>query len=229
MTKMMLVLMITSGCSLALMENVQRNYSPKDGAPRCTNSAALPITDGLLASSSILGGLLYYSASEPLDDLSGDTSGAREKYLIAEVVLGAVYLVSAISGAGAISDCNRARGEYAAAREGGERDRSADIKAAAEMAEASLVAPKPAVPADNPRGYFCATSPSGGLCTRQKADCARARDAAVGAVPDLAECALVETAWCFDAAGIERCWPSTDGCAVGRERAGAANECVERR
>lgn len=73
-----------------------------------------------------------------------------------------------------------------------------------------------------PRGHFCSTSPSSptaGICTRQKPDCARARDAALGAVPDLTECTLVETAWCFTFEKNERCFPGEDSCSVAQERA----------
>lgn len=88
--------------------------------------------------------------------------------------------------------------------------------------------PAAAEPA-RPRGFYCAsspTTPAAGLCTRDKADCARAREAAAGVVADLAECALTETAHCFDAKpGDERCVPSAEACAAQRERLGGSGEC----
>lgn len=76
-----------------------------------------------------------------------------------------------------------------------------------------------------PRGHFCASSTNTGFCARERADCVTARDAAIAAIPDIGECALVETAHCFDSAGRERCFPTTEICAA---RAGAM-ECHERK
>ena len=92
----------------------------------------------------------------------------------------------------------------------------------------------PAAPAPaTPRGFFCsssATSPSAGFCTREKADCQRARDAAIVAVTDLDECRLVEAAFCHVAGGTERCAPTMETCA---ERAKSAPNvtaaCEERK
>lgn len=90
--------------------------------------------------------------------------------------------------------------------------------------------PTPAVaePA-RPRGFFCASSeatPSASICTRDKTDCTRAREAAAAVVADLGECALVESARCFEVeAGEERCAPTADGCASQRERAGVEDDC----
>lgn len=69
--------------------------------------------------------------------------------------------------------------------------------------------------ASTPRGYFCATSTSASTvdyCVREKAECQRVRDALVGAIVDLGECRLVETAFCFDAGDVERCSPTAEGC-----------------
>jgi hypothetical protein len=92
---------------------------------------------------------------------------------------------------------------------------------AAAIKTATVSAP---APADTKlRGFFCAAAPTTGFCSREKADCGTARDAAVAAVPDLSECALVENAFCFD--GEKRCFPTAEICAA---RAGAA-KCEERR
>lgn len=92
-------------------------------------------------------------------------------------------------------------------------------------ATAKKTAPVERPPAATARGYFCATSATAGLCAREKRDCLVARDAAVAAVPDLGSCALVEAAFCFDAGGRERCFPTAEQCAT---RANGA-ECGERK
>lgn len=86
-----------------------------------------------------------------------------------------------------------------------------------------------------PRGYFCATSPTDNkidFCTREKADCQRAREVLVGAIADLGECRLVEVAFCFDVdeSGLERCAPTAEAC---HDRllsaASSTSSCGERR
>lgn len=79
-------------------------------------------------------------------------------------------------------------------------------------------APTSTAPA--PRGFYCAAAGDAGLCTREKADCERARDAVAGAV-ELEPCRIAEAAWC---AG-ERCAPTQGAC----ERFGAGAACEERR
>jgi len=86
-------------------------------------------------------------------------------------------------------------------------------------------------PAPAPRGFFCSNSaatPAAGFCTREKADCQRARDAAIAAVADLDECRLTEMAYCFTAGGTERCAPTAAGCADRALAVGAATPCDER-
>lgn len=89
---------------------------------------------------------------------------------------------------------------------------------------------EPAAPA--PRGFYCSSStatPTAGFCAREKSDCQRARDAALGVVADLEECRLVETAFCFVSDGNERCAPTPSACA---DRASSASSvtatCDER-
>jgi hypothetical protein len=81
--------------------------------------------------------------------------------------------------------------------------------------------------APTPRGFFCSSSqarPDVGLCTRQKADCASARELAAAGVPDLTDCQLLETAWCTDTT----CGPSAVTCEGARARKGSnAAPCTE--
>lgn len=78
-----------------------------------------------------------------------------------------------------------------------------------------------------PRGFFCTSAAAVNLCVRDKAECARARESMLGAVPDLAACAIVESAWCTG----DRCATTADGCEAIRARLagtdGAAKDCVE--
>ncbi len=92
------------------------------------------------------------------------------------------------------------------------------------------VAPVPTVAAVQPRGFYCASSPSAaaaGICARAKVDCVRARDAALALIADMTECTLVETAQCFSVDGTERCAPSFEACQAQRQRAGATDDCGE--
>jgi hypothetical protein len=89
----------------------------------------------------------------------------------------------------------------------------------------------PASPA--PRGFHCASSaarPAAGFCTRETADCQRARDAALASVTDLGECQIVEAAFCYAAPSGERCAPTMEACA---EQAGSVpggtGACEERK
>jgi hypothetical protein len=76
-------------------------------------------------------------------------------------------------------------------------------------------------PAPTPRGHFCASNATSAVCAREKRDCETGRNAALGAVPDLAECTLVETVYCVS----EQCLPALDMC---QARAAGA-ECEERK
>jgi hypothetical protein len=112
------------------------------------------------------------------------------------------------------------------------------------LATACATAPKSAPESDvfvcgmvwtpPPRGFFCSTSettPAAGFCTREKADCQRARDASLAAIPDLAECQVGEpTAFCFTTDdGEERCAPTMTGCVPEVTARGITPVCDERR
>lgn len=108
-----------------------------------------------------------------------------------------------------------------------ERWKGPPLRAAQKPKPEEVAPQRPATPAP-PRGYFCASSPSAarsGFCMREKSDCESTRDVALDGTPDLAPCALVEAAHCFDANGRERCFPTADTCT---ERSGST-KCDERK
>jgi len=99
---------------------------------------------------------------------------------------------------------------------------------------AAPAGPAPATPAPAPpRGFFCsisASKPTAGFCTREKAACQHARDAAPAEVADLGECGLVETAFCYTTGGSERCAPTMEACAErASSAAGVTAACAERK
>jgi hypothetical protein len=88
------------------------------------------------------------------------------------------------------------------------------------------------------RGFYCARSPSDAkvsICAREQADCERGRGAIAAAAVDIDACALVESAWCFDAGSgraDERCGVTSDACTAQRDAAtgsAAPSECAEMR
>ena len=88
----------------------------------------------------------------------------------------------------------------------------AQAAAEEEMAE-QQAAPEPEIelPPPPPVGFFCARSTSAAdisLCTRDRASCTAARDAATLGVTDLEVCRAAEAAWCF--AG--RCYANQASC-----------------
>jgi hypothetical protein len=112
----------------------------------------------------------------------------------------------------------------AAVTHGPEIDKRRAAKAARAAGSASA--------ADTPRGWYCVSSPSRpevGACAREKPSCETGRDAAIGAVPDVTSCTLVEVAQCFSAGGRVRCAPTSEACAAQLERAAdPAAKCEER-
>lgn len=109
--------------------------------------------------------------------------------------------------------------------------------AAAPARVAEVKAPPPPTPAPPsapapPRGFFCSSSaatPAAGFCTREKSGCQQARDAAIVAVTDLAECQLVEAAFCFTAEGGDRCAPTAAVCASRASSASGVTAPCDRR
>lgn len=84
----------------------------------------------------------------------------------------------------------------------------------------------PAVVKAEPRGFFCASSPSNadvGACARSKAACETTHAALAAAVPDLAACTLRESAWCVG----DHCAVTEAGCAAQIKAAGVVDDCSE--
>ena len=96
---------------------------------------------------------------------------------------------------------------------------------------------KAPAPKLEPRGFYCTASSAttAGSCARAKADCERARDILASAADDLSACTLVETAQCFAASSMQRCFPSAESCASAQakvsesSKAGVSGTCSETR
>lgn len=220
----MTVVLAMSGCSLGIAKLPDR----WDGSaePECSDSIGLVVLDAIVGGLSL--GVLAAAVNRedtPLVVVSGTGT--------------LTFGIASLIGENRVRECKEAK---AAWRIGGaighasKRDETSVEQLARDeridrakrerlQREAAVVRTPPPVPPPSqppPRGHFCATSagtPNAGLCAREKSDCQRARDAVLAAVADMTECALVETAWCFDAGpGDERCVPTTEGCAAARAR-----------
>lgn len=80
-------------------------------------------------------------------------------------------------------------------------------------------------PVAEPRGFFCASSPSNiesGFCHRDKSECEMTRDLSLAGIPDLSACGLVEMAWCLD----KLCFPTQEACRA-RSRLSPDGKCAE--
>jgi hypothetical protein len=184
------VTMSEAGCSLT-MKTVPKDWDGRT-EPDCTDSMAPILTDAAI------GGF-----GAPI--VAGAALAAEQpEVALAALLLTVPFAISAYIGQGRKRECSRERGQW---------------RIRQERAMAPSSAPPPAPPGFQPvpvlRGFFCASSaasPAAGFCVREKADCQRARDAAIVAVADLDECRLVETAFCHVAGGLERCAPTMDIC-----------------
>jgi len=76
--------------------------------------------------------------------------------------------------------------------------------------------------------FYCASSPTehrASMCSRDKADCDRARGVAIAVIEDLAACAPTDAAICFDdPATGQRCAATLEACIAQRDAAMAAPE-----
>lgn len=205
----------TAGCSLG-MKKLPKEW---DGTtePVCSSTYLAPTGDGLLAAVGLGVGA---AAIEQEDSLVA----------LPAILVGVVFGVVAIAGVQTANDCKEAKAEW---RIGGAIGR-ASVANTGGPAPAATPPPAPVpppAPATSPRGFYCASSSAAvaaGLCARDKADCKRARDAALAVITDITECALVETAHCFEPTpGDARCSPTAESCAAQRERAGATSPCAE--
>jgi len=215
------------GCSFG-MTSVRSDW---DGTsePECTADIGPPLGDGLMGG--ILAGVAI-AAADAQNDLVG----------LPALAGAIIFAVASYTGEETYKDCKSAKAQWriggAIGRASRPRDEERHNRNGAMVPdetdeERPLRKPAPAsvVTVAPPRGFFCAVSPSvasAGLCTREKESCETVRGSAVAVVPDLAACALVETAWCF---ADKRCAPTEDACTVQREKLvgpdGIAKECAE--
>lgn len=206
-------LLLCSSCALVFQDRLKSEYDGRS-EPQCSTGAGWAGLDLALAGLNVLGA----AAASDDNELSADEKSA---YMIGGIVWGALHLVSGVSGFAWASTCKDAYKEWN--DDGQNQKRVDDLAERTKLARSLAVDQPPPKPAP-PRGYFCATSATSGLCAREKTDCETAREAALSAVPDLAACAIVESAHCFDREGRERCFPTAELCAA---RGGEA--CVERK
>lgn len=220
--------MSASGCSWVFQDRLRGGLASYDGnaEPNCTPSKGWAVLDGLFAG---LGGATILLGATA-DELS---SGDKTILIVGGIFDLLVHGSSAITGSNWANECRRAYADYQNESRGAPpADAELDRLRAQIERNGDSVAPHEQVPeTPRPRGFYCAssaTASAAGLCTREKADCARARDAAIGLIADITECGLVESALCFDVKpGELRCSPTAESCAAQRERAGVASECRE--
>lgn len=209
------------GCSWLFQDTLPDRYSGRS-EPACTTGSGWAVVDTVFAAANGLSALAY---------AVDDTAAYREAYIVSGIAWTLIHAASAGSGFKHAAKCRKA---VAAWNEGGsERDESdeeerlrlkRDIarEEARERARERVVPVQPPPPPP-PRGFYCAASTASvaaAVCARHKSACTQGRNIAIGAVPDLSECTLVETAWCFDAGSgneLERCAPTEDGCMAQRE------------
>lgn len=226
------IVVMSIGCSLS-MTPLEPNYD-KRTQPRCETDSLNPIGDATGAV--IFGALAIGIAVAGHDAADGESKwvGVGGASAIA-AVLGLVSL----GGFQADSECQAAIEQWDKRQidqdslvQESRRRKAAEAKAARREAKEHEITPPPTPP----RGFYCSTSPAtplAGLCTRQRVDCERTRDAALAAIGDLSVCVLTEKSWCFDAGSgndDERCAATNDGCVAIQARAaasGAVGDCNE--
>jgi len=202
------VVVLACGCSATITR-----VDPKwDGIsdPVCGTSYAPVAVDAIVSG----GGLgLAWAASE---DKTSSMDGTRAVILLG-AALAVLFGISGIAGEESVHSCRTAKTAW--------KTTSAALaaKAAADEKRAQVTAPAAQAV---PRGWFCSSSPTvrgASLCARDRSECERARGAAMGGVPDLEACTLLEIAWCFER---DRCAPTEAACTAQRA-ASAAQTCAE--
>jgi hypothetical protein len=194
---------IETGCSLT-MATVPKDWDGRT-EPDCTDSMTPVLFDA--GAALVASGVGYAAALNEEVELG-----------IAGLVLFVTFTATAYLGTTRKRECSRERGQWR-------------IRMEKEMAAANAPPPGPAGGVGAPRGFYCAASPASpaaGFCTREKADCQRARDAAAPAVPDLSACWLLETAACHLAGGLEYCAPTLASCEARARATPGASGCLER-
>lgn len=230
-------LVMSSGCSWVFQERLPSNYKPKY-QPRCSTSKGLVVLDGVFA---VLNGLTVVAElANPARTTQDDA------LLLGGAIWTVVHMASGVSGSRWADHCRDAQDAWDA-DDGDAREllhHQARVRRTLDDQPRVPVAPPPSPvpsstrpPAPAPRGFYCASSPSlasVGACARAKDACLRASAVLAAATPDLSRCALVETAYCFDAGSgdaEDSCAPTADACAIQRERAiddaARVGDCVE--
>jgi hypothetical protein len=189
--------------------------------PRCDDGSGLAIID------LIFGGLSFAAALE--------TSDAA---LTANVLTGLLFTGSMLSGFSWAHECEDAYSDWRERRAERNRERQREqIEEEREVVRRQRERLKPVDVHDiDLRGFFCTGSPAQqtvSACARRRSDCESAKGALAVAVPDVSDCFLVESAWCFDAGSghaDERCAATEGSCNAQRATAGnETGECIEQR
>jgi hypothetical protein len=195
-----------AGCAALFQEHLSSEYAGTN-EPRCSTSKGWYLWDGLIVAG---------DAAILLAD--GNTIPNSNEVIGVAVLSGVVHFFSMIAGSKWASECEAARHAYD------------------ENTRALMAAPPPvrrrlrSVPASVASGaFFCASSPtvvSASICAHGEAACEQARNAALGGVADLAECAPTEIVFCFQPElGSERrarCAASLAACAAQHDAVVAA-------
>jgi hypothetical protein len=218
-------LALCGGCAWAFQSRLPDPHSP-NSEPVCSTTAGWAVLDIIFA---VGAGIAFDQAlsKSGTDDLSPEALGAAIDLVI--------HVSSAGTGLQWAGECERAKSEWRslgmpAATHTASKAASVealDSEAERRHEEAAAVAAQHR--ATSERGFYCASSAataSASLCTKDRAACESARSAAVGFVPDLSPCALVEVAWCVG----DQCAASTEACEARRMALGSdAPACSEQR
>lgn len=103
------VLCASTNCAWIMMEDIGKNYSPIEGAPRCTSTRAFSVWDVLLGSANAAVGVYLVSTdvfAGPGEDKSTAGLGA------VSLAVGMAHFLSAASGSGKAKNCVRANELY---------------------------------------------------------------------------------------------------------------------
>lgn len=222
--------LLSISCSVVEMKPLEATYDPRT-QPRCETERIYAVGDAL--------GTLLFAGLGTAMAIEGNGDDKVKGVVIGGVVT-AVLLGSAIAGFSWAKSCDAAKAQWDQRQieqdEHLHGDGSGSDSGLALDAKLPPTPVAPPVTPATPRGFFCTSSasvPTSTLCTREKADCERARTLSVGAVPDMSACALQETAFCSSATGGEpRCAPTVDACNAQRDAgSGSSNAaaCVESR
>lgn len=168
-----------------------------DSEPRCEDQGGSILLDSLAGAALMAGAGVAVKEDEVAPG-------------IVAMFAGLGFGLSALAGKQHLRECRENTEAWRAARavryEERRRDRAAAPPVIASVAE--------------PTGFYCATTQSGGTCTRSAMDCERVRSL----VAELGACEPAASAVCF--AG--RCYPTVAACEAAKGPDGVG-DCVEKR